>query len=215
MGLLLVAREARATPSGLDNIATADTNPHGVLTFQQYDTFGSGRRPDYSAGARFGLQPRGVGLEIGIDSHLGPPAAGPPIFNAKAALQPAPRWPRFAVGVANAGLTADDRARAGQPFSYGVATWDLGVFRLTGGYGLQTMNDAGFLGIDRTLRLFGGNLMLRSDAIQVEDQSAWLTSVGFMYTLDPTWALEAWINIPTGQGDPSFTVKLDISLDVL
>ena len=63
-----------AAPSGLNNIPTADTAPHLTLVMQEYSTFGAGRRPDHSAGFKFGLDPWEKNdwrhrFEGGVDGH--------------------------------------------------------------------------------------------------------------------------------------------------
>lgn len=211
---------ALATPSGLNNIPTADTAPNLTPVIQGYTTFGEQRLPDYSVGMKMGLGPWTNTLpwnsrfEWGVDGHLTPGEAGPAVFQAKYALQPWAKLPALGIGSANLALTSSDRSRAGQPFSYAVLTEDLGWFRLHGGYGLQAEhNNTALLGIDKTFTVFDHALTLRSDAIQINQQHDWEASVGGMYEFCRWFTVETWANFPTGPGKPSFVVKFDIPLD--
>ena len=49
--------KAQASSSGLNNIPTADTAPHLTLVVQEYSTFGAERKPDHTAGFKFGIDP--------------------------------------------------------------------------------------------------------------------------------------------------------------
>ncbi len=210
----LLPRNARASASGLDNIPTADTAPHLTLVLQEYSTVGAERKPDHTAGFKFGIDPWETNqwrnrFVWGLDGHLAPGDAGPASFNVKYATQPRSNWPALGLGVANLAVTSDDRDRAGQPFSYAVVTHDFGLLRLHGGYGLQARNNAGFAGVDRTFKLFNRDFTLRADALQTQNESQWLASVGGMYVFCKYFALETWGNLPVERGEPSVTIKLD------
>lgn len=207
-----------ASPSGLNNIPTADTAPNLVPVIQAYGTFGEGRGPDHTAGMKFGLGPwdkafLGSRFEVGVDGHYAPDPIGPAVFQVKYAVQPWEKGPAIAVGSANIAASESDRSRAGQPFSYAVLTQDLGYFRLHGGYGLQHNGDAGLLGIDKTFDAWGRPFTLRADAVQIRDQKDWMASVGAMYVVNKWLVLEAWGSFPVDQGDPSITLKLNFVLD--
>ena len=53
------------------------------------------------------------------------------------------------------------------------------------------------------------DLVLRTDAIQIQDESQWLGSFGFLYAIDKHVVLESWVSQPFDHGDPIFTVKLN------
>lgn len=198
-----------ATPSGLNNIPTADTPGDRELVIQQFSTWGDDRQPDYSAGMKMGLQPWGQKLEWGVDGHLAPDDAGPAVFQAKYALQPANSWPTLALGIANLAVTSHDRDRAGQSFTYGVASHDFKWLRAHAGFGFQQFNNAAFFGLDKTVKLFERDLMLRTDVIQIDDQDQWKASAGFIYFVHKMFAVESWVSHPLEQGKPSFTLKFD------
>jgi len=205
---------ALATPSGLNNIPTADTPDDKIVVLQAYDTFGQGQEHDFSAGVKFGLHPFGDGnwiprLEGGLDASLFPGQSGPAVFQGKLALQPFNFGPALAIGSANIAISKDDRDRAGEPFNYAVLTQAFGFLRVHGGYAIQTHNNAGFLGADATFKVLNRDLMLRADAIQIENQSKWLTSVGAMYPLTHSLVAEGWASIPVDGGITNFTLKLD------
>jgi len=217
--MLAASGSARATSTGLNNIPTADTPPDLTAVVQGYATFGEGRLPDYSAGLKMGLSPWEDVLrsrfEWGIDGHIAPHEAGPAVFQAKYALQPWEKLPKFTIGSLNIGVTSGDRARGGQPYSFAVLTQEFGWFRLTGGYGLQAHhNNSGFVGIDPTFKVFGDHsLTLRSDAKQISRQQQWLVSVGGMYDFCRWFAVETWASLPTDTGEPLFVIKFDIPFD--
>src|SRR5262245_51121198 len=186
--LALAIPNAHATSSGLNNIPTADTAPDLVPVIQLYSTWGDDRRPDHSAGMKIGFGPWddafwGSRFEAGVDGHYAPGDPGPAVFQLKYALQPWEKGPAICIGSANLAVTDNDRERGGQPFTYGVLSQDFKFFRLHAGYGLQHDGNAGFFGIDRTFKVFDRPLMLRSDAIQIQDERQWLASVGALYEL--------------------------------
>lgn len=53
-GLVAAPQRVQAAASGLNNIPTADTAPHLTLVIQEYSTFGAHRKPDHTAGFKFG-----------------------------------------------------------------------------------------------------------------------------------------------------------------
>ena len=200
-----------ATSSGLNNIPTADTTDDTTLVLQNYETLGPGQLPDYSAGFKLGLTPWDQRFEVGADGHLAPNDPGPLVLQGKYAVQPWEKWPTFCLGVANIAVT--DRDKAGDPFSYAVASCDVNRwFRLHGGYGFQTDNSTPLLGIDSTFRVFNRNLMVCVDAIQIQNQRQWMPSFGFKYFFHRNWALETWTNLPLDQGRPSVVLKLNFIL---
>jgi hypothetical protein len=215
LGAALAPQQIRASSSGLNNIPTADTAPNLTLVVQEYSTFGSQRGPDHIAGFKFGVDPWEKTrwrhrFEWGIDSHFAPSDAGPAVLQVKYATQPGPRWPALSVGVANIAATTNDRTRTGQPFWYGVLSQDLKYLRLHGGYGLQRGdNNTAILGIDKTVKLFRRDLMLRADAIQIDRRRNWAPSAGGLYAICKYFVIESWITQPAHGHPRSFTIKLD------
>src|SRR5262245_21040232 len=95
LGVAFVPRQARSAASGLNNIPTADTTPNLTLVMQEYSTFGADRKPDHTAGFKFGIDPWEKTewrnrFEFGLDGHLAPGDAGPAVFDLKYATQPRP-----------------------------------------------------------------------------------------------------------------------------
>lgn len=195
---------AQATPSGLNNIPTADTAPHRAVVVQTFDTVGSGPH-DFWTGFKTGWQLPGLDLEWGLDSHLAPDPAGPLLFQTKAAFEP---WEdgAVAIGVANVALT--DTARSGDPFSYAVLSQDAKFARLHLGYGLQTDGNTVLLGIDRDVTFLERNLNLNADLVQTRDGDGWLPAVGLKYALTENIVFETWTNLPD-EGSASFMLKLN------
>lgn len=208
--LMAVPMGVLATSSGLNNIPTADTPPDKTAVIQTFSTFGSGRGPDHSAGLKMGFDLwEGHAFEWGIDGRFAPDPIGPAVFQLKYALQPWEKLPRLGIGAVNIATTRGDRARVGEPYKFAVLTHDFGLLRAHAGYGFADHNNAGFLGIDKTFPLFHRDLTLRADAIQIRDESDWLTSLGFLYSLHRNVALESWVSQPVDTGKASFVIKLN------
>jgi hypothetical protein len=211
--LIPLAQRVRAAASGLNNIPSADTAPHLTWVIQEYSTFGADRGPDHTAGFKFDIDPWEKSewrnrFEWGVDGRFAPGDAGPAVFHTKYATQPKRGWPALGLGVANLAVTEEDRDRSGQPFSYAVLTHDFKWFCLHGGYGLQTHhNNSALLGIERTWKIFGRDLMLRADAIQIENQHNWAASVSGLYAFCKYFVLESWVTQPVHNSPPSFTAK--------
>lgn len=209
--LALAGTSALGSSSGLNNIPTADTPGHREGVFQWFSTFPTDGKADHWGGFKTGLRPWGEThrFEGGFDSHLAPGESGPVVFQFKYALQPWINLPALGLGAANLALTSEDRDRAGQPFSFAVLTHDFHCFRAHAGYALQHENNTALLGLDKTVKLFERDLMLRGDFRQIDDQDQWLGSAGFLYHFHKNVALESWLSQPTDQGPTSFTVKLN------
>ncbi len=216
--LLALPLSALASPSGLNNIPTADTAPDLVPVIQAYTTFGADRKPDHTAGMKIGFGPWDKAafssrFEAGMDGHYAPGSAGPAVFSLKYAVQPWEAGPSLGLGSANIAVDSADRARAGQPFSYAVLSQDFKFLRAHAGYGVQHQGNAAFLGVDKTFKVFDRDLMLRSDATQIQDQRQWLASVGLLYAINSWLVWESWASFPVDTGKPSITLKLNFVLD--
>jgi len=210
--LALVPRSAMATPSGLNNIPTADVAPPGALVLQAFANLGDGQTEVLAAGFKYGLFP---GLEIGVDDRLhawgtgagvtgaGGAPAGPAVLQLKYRLSvPGP----VAVAVGAANLSADTES-AGNPVPYGVVTYAApGALRLHGGYEAQAGSPGWFAGADYSI----GRLTVRADWTQTANQQESVSSLGGILTLNPHWLVEGWASWPTAADTNStLTLKLD------
>ena len=205
LSALFLATSAFATPSGLNNIPTADTVGDRTVAVQIFDTVGNGSH-DLWTGFKTGLDLSPLHLEWGLDSHIAPSPGGPLYFQTKLGFLP---WEngKFVVGVANVPLT--NQSRAGDPFTYAVLTQDFGFARLSAGYGLQAHNDSVLFGIDRSWKVFGDHeLNLNADLVQTGDQSGWLTALGVKYEICKSIVFESWVNLPD-HGNASTMIKLN------
>lgn len=201
LAAFVAATSAFGTPTGLNNIPTADTVSHRTVAVQYFSSFGGGNQfatsePGKTSqwmGFKTGLDFKPFHLEWGMDSPLGTGVSGPLFFQTKARIQP---WEdgMFALGIAGIALT--DQNRAGDPFTYAMLWHDFHVARLHAGYGYQTNGSSFLFGIDRTWKVFDRNLNLNADLVQSRDQRGFITSVGAKYDLCKHIVLETWANFP-------------------
>jgi hypothetical protein len=210
----LLTTSAFGTPSGLNNIPTADTAPHRHVAVQAFSSFGDGANQfaangpgehSFWMGFKTGWQLAPLNFEWGLDSPLFTERSGPLFFQAKVAVEP---WEKglFSIGIAGIALT--DADRSGDPFTYAVLSQDLGVLRAHIGYGVQTNGNSFLIGVDRTWKLFERNFNLNADLVQAADESFWLPSVGFKYDLHKNVVFEWWTNLPE-EGDISHVAKIN------
>lgn len=189
------------TPTGLNNIPTAETIDHRTVAVQffssfggsnQFATSGPGKTSDW-VGFKTGWDFKPVHLEWGLDSVLGTGCSGPLLFQTKARIQP---WQdgMFALGIAGVALT--DTKRAGDPFTYAMLYHDFHVVRLHAGYGLQTDGNSYLFGVDRTWKLFDRNFNLNADVVQSRNQHGHIAAMGAKYFLSKHIVLESWMNFP-------------------
>jgi hypothetical protein len=192
---------AMATPSGLNNIPTADVAPEGLLVLQGFASFGREQAPGWFGGLKCGLA---QDWELGLDDTLaGSDSAGSPVLQAKYRMTLKP-GAALALGLAN---LSGDRDSNGEPFPYAVVSAGAGPVRGHLGRSWQSGNQAWFVGLDTPLK---DGLALRADWIQVADGEQSLTSLGFIGQLSPRWLLEGWVSHPTAAGAAdSYVVKLD------
>lgn len=208
-----LAASALATPTGLNNIPTADAVPHRTVAVQAFSSFGGANqfaadgdgKHSFWLGFKTGLKFDFLNLEWGADSPLGTGRSGPLFFQTKLGFEP---WEdgRFALGVAGIALT--DADRAGDPFSYAMLSHDFGLLRAHAGYGLQTNGNSLLLGADRTWKLFDRNFNLNADLVQTRDQRGLMTAVGAKYDLSRHIVLETWANFPD-RGSASAIAKIN------
>jgi hypothetical protein len=202
---LLYAGPAFATATGLNNIPTADVVPEKVLVLQYYGNFASGAGPDHFLGFKYGPVEN---VEIGLDGRVFPTEGERDEFTAAQGKIRFELTENLAVaaGLANLG----DRARAGREFPYAVLSRDFGFFRAHLGGTVQKDNEGFFGGIDKTVKLFERDLILRSDVIQVNDGDDVVASVGFLYDIGHNVLVESWVSLPSdSRQEDVFTMKLD------
>lgn len=198
-----------ATPSGLNNIPTADTAGQGEYVFQAFTNFGEQRRADTNLGFKTGLELFGEKFEVGLDGRVTPDKGGPAVAQVKYARG---IWAggTLGVGIANIAFRSQDRDRAGNPFKYGVVTQKFGdKLRAHAGYGFQTDNDSVLLGADYSVNIGGKDVLLRSDVIEIQDQDQFLGSFGFLVVLNKNLVLETWASQPFEDGRTVGTIKFD------
>ena len=190
-----------ATPTGLNNIPTADVVPAHVLVWQAFAQFGEDRAPAWFAGFKYGPAEN---CEVGLDDTVtGAGSAGGPTLQAKYRLE-LNASAALALGAAN---VSDDPSRHGELFPYGVVSAEAGSARLHLGRSWQSGNQAWFAGIDRSV---SPELTLRADWIQTSDGDECVKSLGFIRSLGPRWLLEAWALFPSEDGaSTDYIVKLD------
>ena len=198
-----------ATPSGLNNIPTADTAGQDEYVFQAFTNFGEGRRADTNLGFKTGLELFGEKFEVGLDGRITPDKGGPAVAQVKYARS---IWDggSLGVGVANIAFRSQDRDRAGNPFKYGILTQKVGdKLRVHAGYGFQTDNDSVLLGADYKWNIGGKDVLLRSDLIEIQDQDQFLGSLGFLVVINKNLVLESWASQPFEDGRTVGTIKFD------
>ncbi len=151
--LLASVAAAFATPSGLNNIPTADTTPMGTFVLQGFTTLGGNRDADFNLGFKTGIDLKAVKLELGLASHLVPGKGGPVEPHIKLAVPLGEGLPQIAVGAANNSFRDEDRRRAGDTFAYFVVSQDFHWFRAHAGLAVQDSQPQPFFGFDKTFRL--------------------------------------------------------------
>ena len=206
----------QATPTGLNNIPTADTPADREIVFQAFAVLGDERNTDWVLGFKGGLRPWNQRIEYGADGRVGEGSPTSLVLQLKYAiafsdiLDSDKNLPVMAAGVANAGVTGDIRDDVDQPIAYLVVTQDFDWFRGTVGYQFQPENDAAFFGFDKTFELFDRDFQFRTDFIQIDDEDQWLGSAGFIYSIHEHFAFESWVSVPFEHGEPFFIMKINL-----
>ncbi len=203
VGSMWYAEGALATPTGLNNIPTADLVAAGELVLQGFSEFGRGREPSWFAGLKCGPA---AGWEVGIDdTSAGPASAGGPVLQAKYRLALA----GAALGLGAANISGDSD-RNGDVYPYAVLSAGLGRINGHLGYSAQRENNAWFVGADGAVT---PKLTLRADWTQVADRAESVSSLGFITALSRQWLLEGWASFPTAEeAKTTAIVKLDYVL---
>ncbi len=211
--LLLPLGLLHASRSGLNNVPTADVSAPRVAVVHVYSAFGPGRDASFLTGVRTGWEAGEHGFEAGVDSRWEPGPDVPGFLNAKWRLPVRHDWPVMAFGVAGVALSETDRHRLGQPQSYAVMTENLGGLRLSAGYAVQARNNAWFAGFDRAFTVLGRKLVLRGDALEIQDHGQWLLSLGATYRFNSWLGVEVAQNRPVERGRDYSTAKLGLYLE--
>ncbi len=189
------------TPTGLNNIPTAETIDHRTVAAQFFTSFGGSNQfatsgPGKStqwAGFKTGWDFKPLHLEWGLDSALGTGYSGPLLFQTKARIQP---WQDGMLAVGVAGVALTDTRRADDPFTYAMMYHDFHAVRVHAGYGLQTDGNSYLFGVDRTWKLFDRNFNLNADLVQSRNQHGHIAAVGAKYFLNKHIVFETWMNFP-------------------
>ena len=206
--LVICVSSLLSTPTGLNNIPTADVVGERTIVLQSFSHFGHRQRPGHWLG--FKMNPFIRNVEIGMDRRVGPSPSGANLFQVKYKLDLKDPLPDLGVGVANMVFTRHGRRLSGQPYPYFAWTKDFKYFRGTAGAGFQANNEGAFIGLDKTIFK---KLTLRTDALQVNNGKDLLGSLGFLLELPFNFALESWYSASTDtQSEDYFLVKIDYSI---
>ena len=204
MAAWVVPGSVWATPTGLNNIPTAEVVPEKTLVFQVFGNLADRTRPDYWAGFKYGAWPN---LEIGFDGQLNPEPSDDGVLagQVKYRLGLLERT-ALSVGIANFG----DRARNGYEDYYAVVSRQLGALSLHVGGTLQNENEGVFAGLDHTLEVWNRDLTLRGDIRQTHERDDVLVSMGFIVDLGGNVLLESWGSFPSeSAAEEVLTIKLN------
>lgn len=195
---------AWASSTGLNNIPTADVVPEKILVFQHYSELGNDNVPDYFVGFKYGLLKN---IEVGLDGRIFPEKTKEENLVAQGKIRfELSNKLALGLGIANLG----DRDKAGAEFPFAVLSQDLDFLRVHFGGTSQDDNEGFFGGIDKTIKFFDRDLTIRSDIIQVNNQSDTLTSVGFIYDLGRNFLVESWMSFPSeSHKEDILTIKLN------
>jgi hypothetical protein len=190
-----------ATPTGLNNIPTADVVPTDVLVWQAFAQFGEDRDPGWFAGFKYGPAEN---WEVGLDdTAAGPGSAGGPTLQAKYRV-PVGENRAVALGAAN---VSTDRSRHGDVFPYLVLSAPMGGAHAHLGHSWESDNEAWFLGADGPV---SERLTLRADWIETGDGEESVRSLGFIRSLGPRLLVEGWASFPSAEGaETSCVLKLN------
>lgn len=198
----LSAAPGSATPTGLNNIPTADVVDTSVLVMQAFSQFGEGRPPTWFAGLKYGPAEN---WEVGLDdAFAGPTSDTGPALQVKCRFAPSENV-GLALGAAN---VTNDSERNGDIFPYLVLSAPLAPSAHGHvGYSAQRDNNAWFLGADAAV---SSGCTLRADWIQVDDGDESVASLGVITGLSSRWLVEAWASFPTAEEAANdIIVKLD------
>ncbi|MDP7421225.1 MAG: hypothetical protein QGH40_05070 [bacterium] len=193
---------AGATPSGLNNIPTADVTGLETLVFQTWVNLPDTAADEYYSGFKYGLT---AGIEIGIDGKLSPGQEGPFTFQFKSLLADDSEGFRILAGVE--GISESDRA--GEEVPYLVLSKEFKGIRAHLGYTFLDNQGGAFFGLDKTFEFQGKDLTVRGDIKKINNKNDLLRSFGFMYPLVDKIILESWISSPDNASQDVYTIKFN------
>ena len=193
-----------ASPTGLNNIPTADVVPEKGLVLQGYGNLAQHTRPDWWGGLKFGPLKN---LEIGFDGQLNPdPSSEGALVGQFKYRFELLEGTDLAAGIANLG----EKSRSGEIDYYAVVSQDLKYLRAHLGATFQPDNEGVFAGLDTTFPLFERDFTLRTDLRQTNERDDLLGSLGFIYDLGRNFLLETWGSFPSqGGAEDVLTLKLN------
>ncbi|MBW8016451.1 MAG: hypothetical protein FVQ82_09705 [Planctomycetes bacterium] len=200
----LITASVWATPTGLNNIPTADVVFERVLVFQYFNNMAKNSKTEHFTGFKYGLMKN---VEVGLDGRIFPEKSSHENLVGQAKMRfELSDGLALALGVSNLG----DRDKAGSESPYSVLSYSTSFCRLHFGGTTQNDNEGFFAGIDKTFTLLDRDFTLRSDIIQTNDQRDTTTSAGFIYDLGSNFLLESWMSFPSESGkEDVFTLKLN------
>lgn len=200
--LLAFAAIAQASPTGLNNIPTAEVVSKDVLVLQSWGSFDGD--DSWFAGFKYGPAQN---WEIGLDDDVAGVGSSAGITLQVKYRIPFEKAGGVALGLANVSADTDVN---GERFPYVVVTVPLTADAKangTAGYQFQSGNHGFFVGASYCC---APQFNLRADWTQINDGDASVSSLGFITQLDGRWLAEAWASFPTGAGaETSYTVKVD------
>ncbi len=207
----VVVQQAFCTPSGLNNIPTADVADTGVLVLQQMNNLRLGGFDGRHVLAfKYGIAPNAELGWVGAPRHsgsrrdfllgVGAAASYPTTFHGKVKV-PIQDKLQMGVGIINLNNSAKT---AGHPVYYSVLSQHLKWARVHFGFMTTKGSDGLFVGLDKTIGLW----TLRADFNDVGSGSVF--TFGFLRPLSSEWILEGWLSFPTAKGvRETATVKLN------
>lgn len=208
----VVVGSAFCTPSGLNNIPTADVVDTGFLVLQQMNNLRAGGwHGRHVLAFKYGIASNMEVGWVGAPTHSGSKrdfllgvgaAAGYPMtFHGKVRFALGENGLKLGVGIVN---LSDSARKAGNPVYYAVLSQDLKWVRGHLGFMTTRGPDGLFVGIDKRI----GRWTWRVDFNDVGEGSVY--TFGFLHSLSCDWILEGWISFPTARGvRETLTLKLN------
>jgi len=202
--MLFTCRAAFPSPTGLNNIPTAEVVPEGLLVWQEWSAFGDHRRPSHLLGFKYGPAHN---WEVGLDSNIGPSTRGPITLQFKRRFDIGRQGLAASLGACN---IASSTRRVGHWMPYAVLSKQLPGLRLHVGYSGQPGNEGLFAGADAPV---GPGVALRADWMTVNDGRDSVSSLGFIWELNDRWLLEGWRSVlPEAMGKDFWIIKFNYVL---
>ncbi len=206
-----VVGSAFGTPSGLNNIPTADVTNTGVLVLQQMNNLRlGGSHGRHILAFKYGMAsnaevgwvsaPRHSGSKRDFLLGVGAAAGYPTTFHGKVRV---PIQDNLQPGIGIINLSNNAR-KAGHPVYYAVLSRDLKWARGHLGFMTTKGPDGLFVGLDKTV----GRWTFRADFNDVGTGSVF--TIGFLRPLSSNWVLEGWLSSSTTRGvRETATLKLN------